>query len=210
MHWLYHGAVVANQYADRLLVLESMKPTCVQHYRLNTGLLQLARCTEPRNQARWRGSGTHDVQAGQPGRTDLFCAARNATPPLIARLSITIASDDHVLQQTGEASLLPVRHSLILLRHSPHDQTPLSAETRPLNRKVGELSLAGRGATGLDCCRLSVLVNATAATDSREAAVCAAMPAFQGNCAHDHDCDAQDCSSAWSLYKHIEIQRVSE
>ncbi|PSC71196.1 PITH domain-containing 1 [Micractinium conductrix] len=35
-----------------------------------------------------------------------------------------------------------------------------------------------------------------------------AMPAFQGCCAHDHDCEAQDCSSAWSLYKHIDTQRV--
>lgn len=34
------------------------------------------------------------------------------------------------------------------------------------------------------------------------------MPAFQGCCAHDHDCEAQDCAAAWSLYKHIDIQRV--
>lgn len=33
-------------------------------------------------------------------------------------------------------------------------------------------------------------------------------PSFQGCCAHDHDCEAQDCSSAWSLYKHIDTQRV--
>lgn len=29
-----------------------------------------------------------------------------------------------------------------------------------------------------------------------------------GCCAHDHDCNAEDCSSSWSLYKHIDIQRV--
>ncbi|KAL4424497.1 hypothetical protein ABPG77_006806 [Micractinium sp. CCAP 211/92] len=34
------------------------------------------------------------------------------------------------------------------------------------------------------------------------------MPAFQGCAAHDHDCGEHDCSSAWSLYKHIDIQHV--
>lgn len=34
------------------------------------------------------------------------------------------------------------------------------------------------------------------------------MPSFHGSCAHDHDCEAQDCSSAWSLYQHIDTQRV--
>jgi hypothetical protein len=55
MHWMCRGAVVANQYADRLLVLNNIMPTCVQHYRLNTGLLQLARVTEPKNQAPMAG-----------------------------------------------------------------------------------------------------------------------------------------------------------
>lgn len=34
------------------------------------------------------------------------------------------------------------------------------------------------------------------------------MPSFQGCCAHDHDCQAEDCSKSWSLYKHIDIQKV--
>lgn len=40
-------------------------------------------------------------------------------------------------------------------------------------------------------------------------AAVAGMPSFHGSCAHDHDCEAQDCSSAWSLYQHIDTQRVS-
>ncbi|KAL4857139.1 PITH domain-containing protein [Chlorella vulgaris] len=34
------------------------------------------------------------------------------------------------------------------------------------------------------------------------------MPPFQGACAHDHDCESHDCSSSWSLYKHIDTQKV--
>lgn len=33
------------------------------------------------------------------------------------------------------------------------------------------------------------------------------MP-FEASCAHDHDCEAEDCSGSWSLYKHIDMQKV--
>ena len=36
------------------------------------------------------------------------------------------------------------------------------------------------------------------------------MSPFQGCCAHDHDCEASDCSSSYSLYKYIDMPRVSE
>lgn len=36
----------------------------------------------------------------------------------------------------------------------------------------------------------------------------AGMPVFKGCAAHDHDCGEHDCSSAWSLYKHIDVQHV--
>lgn len=28
-------------------------------------------------------------------------------------------------------------------------------------------------------------------------------------CLHDHSCEDHDCSSDWSLYKHIDLPRVS-
>lgn len=34
------------------------------------------------------------------------------------------------------------------------------------------------------------------------------MPAFQGCCSHDHDCEAADCGPAYSLYKYIDMPRV--
>lgn len=34
------------------------------------------------------------------------------------------------------------------------------------------------------------------------------MPPSQGCCGHDHDCDASDCSTAYSLYKHIALEQV--
>ena len=38
-----------------------------------------------------------------------------------------------------------------------------------------------------------------------------AMPAPVSGpcCAHDHDCEASDCGSAWSLHKHVDLARVS-
>ena len=36
-----------------------------------------------------------------------------------------------------------------------------------------------------------------------------AMPAYQGCCAHDHDCEASDCGPAWSLHEHIDHSNVS-
>ncbi len=35
------------------------------------------------------------------------------------------------------------------------------------------------------------------------------MPAFQGCCAHDHDCEEADCGPSWSLHEHIDLPRVS-
>lgn len=35
-----------------------------------------------------------------------------------------------------------------------------------------------------------------------------AMPRFQGCCSHDHDCAEEDCASAFSLYKQIDVPRV--
>lgn len=35
-----------------------------------------------------------------------------------------------------------------------------------------------------------------------------AMPPFEACCAHDHDCDAEDCGPEWSLHKHIDIENV--
>ncbi|KAI8468825.1 MAG: galactose-binding domain-like protein [Monoraphidium minutum] len=34
------------------------------------------------------------------------------------------------------------------------------------------------------------------------------MPASQGCCSHDHDCEASDCGPAYSLYKHINLDQV--
>lgn len=34
------------------------------------------------------------------------------------------------------------------------------------------------------------------------------MPAFEGCCAHDHDCEEASCGPAWSLHKHIDLHNV--
>ncbi|KFM26470.1 PITH domain-containing protein 1 [Auxenochlorella protothecoides] len=34
------------------------------------------------------------------------------------------------------------------------------------------------------------------------------MPRFEGCCSHDHDCEEEDCSTSYSLYKNIDTPRV--
>ncbi|KAK9845719.1 hypothetical protein WJX81_000448 [Elliptochloris bilobata] len=35
------------------------------------------------------------------------------------------------------------------------------------------------------------------------------MPSYQACCAHDHDCEAEECGPAWSLHKHVHLSHVS-
>ncbi|RMZ56541.1 hypothetical protein APUTEX25_001388 [Auxenochlorella protothecoides] len=35
------------------------------------------------------------------------------------------------------------------------------------------------------------------------------MPRFEGCCSHDHDCEEEDCSTSYSLYKNIDTPRVA-
>ena len=162
-----------------------------------------------RDQPRWRCWARHDAQAGQPNRSPEVRAAGAQLRPL-SHIHFQSVNDQQVLHLAAVPSSYLPRHTILF----PTLRTLLPAADSPVNNQVGESSVGGPGATGLDCRGRCPLATATAAAEppflpTGRPLVCTGMPAFQGSCAHDHDCEAQDCSSAWSLYKHIDIQRVS-
>lgn len=139
------------------------------------------------------------------GRLGCLLAAASSSP--IARLTWSCSQLDHVPAllhtlsgRSDRLTLQPVAPGAV---HWPH-------------RGAGNAKNSEHAADTAEGCAVLPAAHATARRHCQppnfhpvpRSHTHAAMPVFQGCCAHDHDCEAQDCSSAWSLYKHIDIQRV--